>query len=183
MNPQPRRATAPRRDFAAMVQTTGNHLPNRYVIYGPSGVGKTSLAAQMPSPLFLQMAGETGLETLVSAGQLPETAHLSETNDWNELMGALSWVLESDPAYKTLVIDALNGAERLCHEYVCHRDFNDDWTDHGFMGYQRGYEIALADWRLLLAQLDAIRLKHKTTIVLLSHAKISTFKNPEGADP
>jgi hypothetical protein len=50
------------------------------------------------------------------------------------------------------------------------------------MGYMRGYETALADWRQFLAQLDAIRLKHKMTIMVLSHAKISTFKNPEGPD-
>jgi AAA domain len=176
------RASAPRHDFAAMVQTTGAGLPNRYVIYGREGIGKTSLAAQMPTPLFLQMKGETGLETLISAGQLPETPHLPETGNWNELTDALGWILESQHSYKTLIIDALNGAERLCHEHVCQRDFDGDWSEKGFLGYQRGYEVALADWRGFLSQLDTIRLQRKTTIVLLSHAKISTFKNPEGAD-
>jgi len=45
-----------------------------------------------------------------------------------------------------------------------------------------GGQVALADWRQFLAQLDAIRLKHKMTIVVLSHARVSTFKNPEGPD-
>jgi hypothetical protein len=183
MNVQQRpRAGAPRHDFAGMVQTTGAGLPNRYVIYGREGIGKTSLAAQMPTPLFLQMKGETGLETLIDAGQLTNTPHLPEITTWIDLMDALNWILESDPPYKTLVIDALNGAERLCHEHVCQRDFDGDWSEKGFMGYMRGYEVALADWRQFLARLDAIRLKHKMTIVVLSHAKVSTFKNPEGPD-
>ena len=176
------RASAPRHDFAGTIQTTGSRLPNRYVLYGREGIGKTSLAAQMPSPLFLQMKGETGLETLIDAGQLIKTPHLPEIATWVDLMAALNWILESGPEYKTLVIDALNGAERLCHEHVCQRDFDGDWSDKGFMGYMRGYETALADWRQFLAQLDAIRLKHKMTIMVLSHAKISTFKNPEGPD-
>lgn len=113
----------------------------------------------MLTPLFLQMKGETGLETLIGAGQLITTPHLPEITTWVDLTDTLNWILESDPAYKTLVIDALSGAERLCHEHVCQRDFDGDWSDKGFMGYMRGYEVALADWRQFLAQLDAIRLK------------------------
>lgn len=171
-----------RRDFGALIQTSGNGLPNRYVLHGREGWGKTSFGAMMPHPLFIQTRGETGLETLISAGQLPEIPHLPEITDWKEFMDALAWVRENDHGYKTLVLDALNGAERLCHELVCHRDFNDDWTDKGFMGYMRGYEVALADWRLFLSLLDSIRVERHMTIMLLCHTKVATFKNPEGAD-
>lgn len=98
MNVQQRpRAGAQRHDFAGMVQTTGAGLPGRYVLYGREGVGKTSMAAQMPKPLFLQMKGETGLETLIDAGQLTETPHLPEITTWVDLMEALNWIFESDP--------------------------------------------------------------------------------------
>ena len=63
----------------------------------------------MLTPLFLQMKGETGLETLIGAGQLITTSHLPEITTWVDLTDTLNWILESDPAYKTLVIDALSG--------------------------------------------------------------------------
>lgn len=171
-----------RKDFSALIQTKGNGLPNRYVLHGREGWGKTSFAAMMPNPLFLQTRGETGLETLINAGQLPEVPHLPEIMSWQELLDVLQWVRESEHSYKTLAIDALNGAERLCHEHVCHRDFSDDWTDKGFMGYMRGFEVSLADWRLFLGLLDSIRIERRMTIMLLCHTKVTTFKNPEGAD-
>lgn len=174
--------SSPKKDFGALIQTKGNGLPNRYVLHGREGWGKTSFAAMMPAPLFLQARGETGLETLINAGQLPEVPHFPETPTWQDLMDALTWVREAEHSYKTLAIDALNGAERLCHEHVCKRDFNDDWTDKGFMGYMRGFEVALADWRLFLSLLDSIRTERRMTIMLLCHTKVTTFKNPEGAD-
>lgn len=180
--PRPSRSLTPKHDFASLIQTGGSKLPNRYVLYAGPGWGKTSLAAHMPSPLFLQMRGETGLESLIDAGQLADTPHLPEITSWETLLSAIDWVREGDHDYKTLVIDALNGAERLCHEYVCQRDFNGDWTDKGFMGYMRGYEVALADWRTLLGALDSVRVERKITIMLLNHAKVSTFKNPDGPD-
>lgn len=164
------------------MQTGGSSLPNRYVLHGREGWGKTSFAAMMPNPFFIQTKGETGLDTLISAGQLPETPHLPEIVEWSEFMDALEWVRENSNGYKTLVIDALNGAERLCHEHVCKRDFNGDWTDKGFMGYMRGYEVALADWRLFLGLMDAIRTERRMTTVFICHTKVATFKNPEGAD-
>lgn len=173
---------SPKRDFGSLVQTGGNGLPNRYVLHGREGWGKTSFAAMMPAPFFIQTRGETGLETLINAGQLPETPHLPEVQSWADLMDSLAWLRESEHNYKTLAIDALNGAERLCHEHVCARDFANDWTDKGFMGYMRGYEVALADWRLFLGLLDSIRIDRRMTVMLLCHTKVTTFKNPEGAD-
>jgi hypothetical protein len=164
------------------IVTKGNGLPNRYVTYAVEGWGKTSLAAHYPKPIFIQSRGETGLETLIDAGQLPETPHFPECHTWNDLMGCVDTLLEDEHQFKTVVIDTINGAERLCHEEVCARDFNNDWGERGFMSYQKGPELALTDWRVLLGKLDRLRLEKGMTIVLLAHAKVATFKNPEGPD-
>jgi hypothetical protein len=42
---------------------------------------------------------------------------------WEEPLAAIRALIDQDHAYKSLVIDTLNGAERLCHEHVCARDF------------------------------------------------------------
>lgn len=171
----------------ADIKRTGSGLPNRYIIHGCEGSGKTSLAAFATAnaknpPVFIQTLGETGLETLIDAGQLPEIPHFPEVQDWSGLLEAIQVLIDEDHDHPTLVIDTLNGAERLCHEFVCKRDFSGDWGERGFGGYQRGYEVSLAEWRNLLNALDELRSKKRMAIVCLCHTKVSPFRNPEGAD-
>lgn len=180
--PPPRRPQqAPPIDFLSQIKTSGSGLPSRIVLHGVEGVGKTSFAAQAPAPIFGQSRGETGLETLIDSKQVKSTAHFPEWKTWQEAIGSLRQLVASDHKYETLVIDTLNGLERLCHEHVCNRDFKGDWTDKGFMGYMRGYEVALSDWRELLALLDQVRAK-RIAIICLVHTRVARFSNPEGTD-
>lgn len=164
------------------MRTTGRNLPTRLVMHGLEGCGKTSYAAFAPKPVFIMTAGETGLETLIDSGQLPEIPHFPEVQTWLDLLGILDAILEDEHDRQTLVIDTGNGAERLCHEEVCRRDYNGDWGKQGFTSYMQGYDVALADWRLFLAKLDRIREQRRMAIIVLCHTKITTFKNPTGAD-
>lgn len=164
------------------VRTEGAGLPNRYILHGVEGWGKSSLGAKFPKPVFIQSKGETGLETLIDARQLPATPHFDESHDWETIMGILDALTVDAHDYKTLVIDTLNGLERLCHEYVCNRDFGNEWGDKGFASYQKGPEVSLGEWRLLLSNLDRLRIERKMTIVSLCHTKVQKFNNPEGAD-
>ena len=132
--------------------------------------------------MFIQTKGETGLDTLIGAGRLPEISHWQETQDWEEMLAQVNELINSEHNFKTLVIDTLNGAERMCHEEVCRRDFNGNWTDKGFASYGKGPEVALADWRTLLSSLDRLRETRRMSIVCLSHTKVKPFKNPEGSD-
>ena len=166
----------------ADVTTKGSGLPNRYILHGLEKCGKTSFGAYTPNPVFICTRGETGLDTLIDASRLPEVPHFPEVQTWPELLSILESLTTEEHGYRTLVIDTLNGAERLCHEEVCRRDFNADWTDRGFMGYMRGYEVSLADWRSFLSSLDKLRETRHMAILCLCHTRIKTFKNPEGAD-
>ncbi len=164
------------------MSSKGSGLPNRYILQGVEKIGKTTFSAYAPSPIFIETRGETGLETLIDANRLPEVPHFPEVQTWQELLACLDSLTNDEHKYRTLVIDTINGAERLCHEEVCRRDFNNDNTDRGFMGYMRGYEVALADWRQMLSMLDTLREVRRMSILLLSHTRVKTFKNPEGAD-
>ena len=88
---------------------------------------------------------------------------------------------QEDLPYKTLVFDAMGGFERLCHEHVCTRDFKGDWGEKGFVGFQRGFDVALSDWVSMLARLDRIRARG-VMMLLLSHSRVKPFKNPMGPD-
>lgn len=182
--PQPSglRTAQVKRFSLADIQTKSDGMPNRYVLHAREGFGKTSLAAHAPKPIFLQTRGETGLDALINSGQLPETPHFPELQSWEEFLAAIKTLTEEEHPYRTLVIDTANGAERLCYEFVCQRDFGGDWGDRGFSSYMRGYEVSLAEWRMFLNALDELRRIKRMTIFMLVHTKIKTFKNPLGAD-
>lgn len=152
------------------------------VLHATEGLGKTSFAAQCPGVLFVQTRGETGLETLIDANQLKPTPHLPAVSTFPELLETIDMLAAEEHPYKALALDVVNGAERLCHEEVCRREFNSDWGERGFIGYQRGFDVALADWTDFLSRLDRLRAERKMAIMLLCHTKVGTFKNPEGPD-
>jgi hypothetical protein len=171
-----------RRVTLAAVTSGGSGLPSRGVIYGTEGAGKTSLGAAAPAPVFLMTRGETGLTTLIDSGRVPETPHFPEVLTWTDLLAAVAALTAEPHPYRTLVLDTLNGAERLCHEHVCRRDFAGRWGRDGFAAYMTGFEVALADWRELLTALDRLRAARRMAVLALAHSRIAPFKNPEGAD-
>ncbi len=163
-------------------------LPPRVVLNAVEGWGKTSCGSHTNNPFLLMARGETGYATLLGAGLVPEIDTLVDDNNnsksvdtWSELLGTLDYLINNDTGHKSLVLDALGGFERLCHEHVCSRDFNDDWGDRGFASYQKGFDVSVSDWLGLLVRLDKINAKGMT-ILLLSHSQIRPFKNPTGED-
>lgn len=132
--------------------------------------------------MFLQTRGETGLETLIDANQLPETSHFPCAETWLDLLKQIDLLTNEEHDFKALALDVINGAERLCHEEVCRREFNNDWGEKGFTSYQKGYDVALTDWLDLLSRLDKLREQKRMGIMLLCHTKVKNFKNPEGPD-
>lgn len=157
---------------------------------GISGIGKTSFAAQFPEPIFIQSRGESGLQTLEAAGivkasimpfEKGEKTYL-EAQDWNDLMDAVEWLTTAEHNFKTLVFDVINGFETLLHEYTCWKDFKSDWGDKGFGSFQKGYDVALVYLKELIIKLDLLRELKGMTVVMLTHTKVVSFKNPIGPD-
>ncbi len=153
------------------------------ILYGVPGIGKTSLAAFIPGIVLAIAQDEDGINRLKEAGLVPEGVPvLPPVANWSDLLDMLEQLRTGEHNYKAIAIDALGSMERLCHEEVCRRDFNNDWTDKGFMGYMRGYETSLSEWRMFINALDKLRDERRTSIMLLGHAKVSPFRNPEGPD-
>lgn len=159
---------------------TPRNIGYRIVLNAVEGWGKTSMPAFGPNPAIIMCKGETGYETLLSANRVP-SIDAAQADTWADLLGLITQVGEVATPYGVLAIDAAGGAERLCYEMVCARDFGNDWGEKGFTSYQKGYEVSLTDWIDLLARLDKVR-QRGTHILILSHAKIQTMKNPLGED-
>ena len=166
----------------AKIQTTGRNLRPRMVLYGGEGDGKTSLAGQGPNPVFAMSRGETGLETLIDRGQLPEIPHFPEIRSWEELLAAIEELLTQDHSFETFVLDSLNGFEDLLYRHVCDRDFGGDRSHRGFLNYMQGYSASTPYWEDMLHRLDRLREKKNMAVIGIAHAKVATYKSPTTQD-
>jgi hypothetical protein len=151
----------------------------RIVLNAVEGFGKSTLGGFAPDPVILMARGETGFETLRKKNLVPDADSLT-LESWADVLTTVTQL--EDTKHKTVVFDALGGFERLCHEEVCRRDFNNDWGEKGFQAYMRGYDVAVSDWLKLLQRLDQLRAKRDVNVIFLSHSKAKTFKNPMGPD-
>ncbi len=174
--PQP----APKVNVPALALPEKRPMRPQIVLHAVEGWGKTTTGVYAPNAAIVMARGETGYLTLFNAGRAPEIPK-TVIESWPAAIGLLDMLLVKCP-YDYLVIDALSGCERLCHEYTCEREFKGDWGEHGFAGYQRGAEVAIAHWLQMMNRLERLHVEQNVGIILLSHTRVRGYRNPMGAD-
>lgn len=150
----------------------------RHLFYGSEGVGKSSLAADAPAPLFIDVEG--GADNIDVARYMfrdEEGGHVPRS--YSDVTGAIDDLIANPGhGFQTLVIDTIDALEALVHRHVC--DVNGKSSIEEF-GFGKGYQVALDEFRRFLSLLDAVRARGMQ-VVILGHAIVKTFKNPEGED-
>jgi hypothetical protein len=144
--------------------------PDRVLMTGTEGIGKTKFGADAPSPIFI--AAEDGIRQF-------DVASFPEPESFDDVLAAIDELIAGDHAFRTLVIDTLDWIEPLVFAKVCARN---GWKTIEDPGYGKGYAVAADEWRGLLAKLDELRLKRGMEIILVAHTNIKTFQNPLGPD-
>lgn len=85
--------------------------------------------------------------------------------------------------HKTVVLDVLDGFEKLAKEYVCAKDFKNDWSTRGFANYAAGDKaVANGPMRELVVALDKLREVKRIGIICLAHTSVGNMRNPLGPD-
>lgn len=144
--------------------------PDRILIYGVGGIGKTTFLSEAPGVVFIDT--QDGTKNLaVARYPKPET--------WLDVLDALDEELNGQHEHKTLAIDLLDDIEHLIWAHICRRDGQENVEAYG---YGAGYKVALNEWRLMLSKLEQLRSKRGMQIAFGAHSFVETFKNPEGPD-
>jgi len=141
--------------------------PRRIMVYGTHGIGKSTFGAMAERPVFIQT--EDGLADI-------DTERFPLATDFKQVIEILGALYTEEHEYQTVVIDSLDWLERMIHAKTC--------RDRGVKSiedvpYAKGYIFALDAWREVLAGLDALRSERGMQVVLIAHAAVEKFANPE----
>lgn len=142
--------------------------PQKVVIYGPEGVGKTTLAADLPEPLFIDAEGGT------DHMDVPRI----EVASMQEIREAIAFIRSQPGEFKTVVFDTIDWIEKRLARELCEK-YGKDSLEKIEGGFGKGYNI-LAEQLLqfLDGELEGL-IKAGFNVVLLAHAKVEKHEDPE----
>lgn len=147
--------------------TSGQRVrPQRLVVYGPEGIGKSTLASQMPDPIFIDV--EDGTDQLY-------VSRLERPGTWKMLLDEVWFLAENHCGASTVVVDTADAAEKLCQVHVCQKAKKqsiEDWA------YGKGYVMAKEEFRNLLDALDMC-VRRGLNVVMVCHSLMRKFERPD----
>ena len=110
------------------------------LVYGATKIGKTDLCSHAESALFL--ATEPGLNSL-EVFQTPITS-------WDDLLVACAEIAEGKHPFKTIVVDTIDNAFRMCAEYICRKFKVEHEAD---LNYGKGYALISSEFQRVMNKL------------------------------
>lgn len=140
--------------------------PQKIVVYGPEGIGKSSLAAMFPNSLFIDTEGSTK-RLNVRRTQAPSS--------WTMLKNQVDEVKKNPHLCDTLVIDTADWAEQLCISHIC-AQYNKDGIED--FGYGKGYVYIEEEFGRLLNSLNDL-IDRGINVVMTAHAQTRKFEQPD----
>lgn len=142
------------------------HCGQKTVIYGAEGIGKTTLAAHFPNPVFIDTEGST---------RNFDVARFPTPTSWEMLKSEAQYAIEHPDEVGTLVIDTADWAEKLCNQAVCKKAGKSGIED---FGYGKGYVYAAEEFGRLLDLLDRASMAG-IHVVFTAHAQLRKVELPD----
>lgn len=184
----PKRPTAPKKpaaaepsaiQFAAIPKGAGH----RVALFGPGGIGKTSIALAAPGPVaVIDLDESLGILTPQLPGDVRENVRMIPVDDYAGIRSALhapGW-----DEIQTIVIDSMTRAEELASAWVLKNVPHEKGNrvtrieDYGFgKGYSHIFDAMLA----LIGDLDT-HVRAGRNVVLVCHDCTTSVPNPSGED-
>lgn len=147
---------------------TSGRLPGakKIVIYGPEGIGKSTLASKFPDPIFIDTEDST---------KDMDVKRLDKPSSWTMLLDEVRFVRDTPGICKTLVLDTADWAERLEVEALCAKN---GWSSIEAAGYGKGYTYSAEEFGRLLNILSEVAEKG-INVVITAHAWLRKIELPE----
>ena len=151
--------------MAIQIETGIKKRPQKVVIYAPEGAGKTTLASQMPEPLFADT--ERGSDHIDL-----QRVHVKSLADFRE---TCMFLLREPHEFRSFVVDTIDW---LASQAIVEMLKEDEQESIESYGYGKGYKMAEERFMTILHLLDRVS-KKGLHVVLLAHSKVSKFEEPD----
>lgn len=145
-------------------------------IFGPPGVGKTSLATTFPKPFLIRTTGES-LPRDIPESDMPDT--LEEVSKVANLWSQLFALVEEEHDYKTLILDSVTGLETLFIQDVLESDPKARGLNQALGGYGAGPAAVTASHMRVRKAAEALRKRRGMNVVFIAHADIVRVEPPD----
>jgi hypothetical protein len=145
--------------------------PPRIILLGTDKVGKSSFAAGADNVIFIPIKREEGIDSLA----IPK---FPAVETYGELIECLDVLLNEDHKFQHVAIDSASTLEPIIWEALC-LEGNVDSIENYEKGFGRGYTAALQKWFTIMDKLDELRSKKNMGSIIIGHALIRRFDDPE----
>lgn len=149
------------------LKSSKNQNPPIVLLYGVDGIGKTSLGAEWPDPIYLPTEGERPPSDV-------DMATPGTVESFGALLDVFQELLTQPHDFKTVIVDSLDGLEPLVWGATCSRLGVNSIEDPG---YGRGYVEADTEWGDYLAATGALS-RAGINVVQIAHPEIVRFDSP-----
>lgn len=144
-------------------------------ITGDAGVGKTTLAATFPDPIFIR--AEDGLQSVPHDVRPDAFPALSCVDD---LWAQVSALLQEPHEYRTLVIDSVTQLETMFGEYIVESDPKKPKSLNQAMGgYGAGWNAVAAMHGRVRKAAKLLKERRNMNVVFIAHSDVSTIELPD----
>lgn len=176
--PAPRPAPSVNADIKWAKSKGVRQAAQRVGIYGPGGIGKTTLASHAPKPRFLDL--ERGADSL-------DVERIDAPAPGNWTWSLVRAAVQDESLWKscdTVVIDTGTAAEELCGAHVLQtvpKYEGQKATGVEDYGFGKGYTYVYEEFLKLLGDLDA-HVRAGRNVVLIMHDITARVPNPIAED-
>ncbi len=140
------------------IQKGKRQLPPRILVYGPGGIGLSTLAAVAATPIF------------IAADDIEDCDLFPTCKSFAEIMSCLKSLKNEKHEYRTLVVDTLDWVEKLFLSEI--RKLQEtDAVVKSDGGFGQNDDLALFYWRQMAEALNPLREEKEMTVVLLAREK------------
>ena len=147
---------------------TSGRIPGakKIVVYGPEGIGKSTLASRFPDPVFIDTEDST---------KDMDVRRLPKPTSWTMLLDEVRFIRDNPESCKTLVIDTADWAEQMEIDDLLSTNHKNGIEDFNF---GKGYTYSAERFGKFLNLLTEV-VERGINIVITAHAQLRKVELPE----